>query len=251
MFGKMIYYDAKAIREYYALALGENHAVIDNYSKESGVDAKVDASIISVGVKNNKVANYQMANSLLLECSKFEKAISDRDDYLDFTTSDQYDVGTASRGYIIKFEGLMEVPEQFDLIQLLDRFGPFLDSSIEASNVEEKNKDIVRALFNGNDSFTIPLILDLDDFVLCGKVKKENLLISYDEMEEYADEAVTVLARLSSAVISSNKCYYDPLKDFMHLNRAMRKKTPDRIEGMEKLYLDTEYRKVDVLAIYV
>ncbi len=87
--------------------------------------------------------------------------------------------------------------------------------------------------------------------VLCGKAKKENLLIPYEEAEEYAEETVTVLARLSSAVISPDKCFYDPLKDFMHLNRATRKKAPERIEGMEKLYTDAEYRKIDVLAIYV
>ena len=69
-------------------------------------------------------------------------------------------------------------------------------------------------------------------------------------IEELEEEQVTVLARISSGFIQKNKAYYDPLKDFMSLNRAMRKSIKERDEILQPLYLEQEYRKIDVLAIY-
>ena len=251
MFGKMVYYDAKAISEYSSFAAGKKQAVMEAYSNERGLDAQVGAPPLYVGIKNNTVLNYRATNSLLLECNQFEKLLDGRDDFLDFTISDRYDITTAERSTIIKFNGFPEIPEQFDLIQVLDRFRPFLNASIDATNLEAHNKEVVRALFNGNNSFTVPVVFDLDNHILCGKAHNNNLLVPYEEMEEMADESVTVLARLSSMMIPAEKNYYDPLKDFMHLNRAMRKKAPQRIEGMEKLYVDGEYRNIEILAIYL
>jgi hypothetical protein len=72
MFGKMIYYDAKAIKEYAAIASGKNQTVPEKHSKEKGIDAQIDVPLVTVGVKNNIVTNYLTTNSLLLECSQFE-----------------------------------------------------------------------------------------------------------------------------------------------------------------------------------
>ena len=136
------------------------------------------------------------------------------------------------------------------MVQTLDRFKPFLMESINKQDWEEQNKNIAQTLFNGAGSFSIPLIFELAERTLCAKIKKENLLVSYDEIEEITEDEVTVLARISSGVITPEKCYYDPLKDFMHLNRATRKKAPERVAGMEKLFLDSPYRNLDILAIY-
>ena len=251
MFGKMIYYDAKAIKEYAAIATGKNQTVPEKHSKEKGIDAQIDVPLVTVGVKNNTVTNYLTTNSLLLECSQFEKLLYGLDDYMDFTMLDDYDITTANRGTIIKFEGFIEIPEQFDLIQIFDRFSSLLDVSIDAAKIDGQSKEIVRAIFDGKNSFTIPMVTDIDGQILCAKAQKENLLLPYEELEELVDESVTILARLSSIMIPAEKHYYDPLKDFMRLNRAMRKKAPQRIEGMEKLYVDGEYRNIDLLAVYV
>ena len=251
MFGKMIYYDAKAIKEYASIASGKNKAVPEKYSQEKGIDAQIEAPLVAVGVKNNTVTDYHTTNSLLLECSQFEKLLDGRDDYMDFTMSDQFDITTANRGSIIRFDGFIEIPEQFDLIQIIDRFSPVLNVSIDAAKIDAQSKEIVRAIFDGNNAFTIPMETDLDGQILCAKARKDNLLIPYEELEELAEESVTILAKLSSVIVQADKYYYDPLKDFMHLNRAMRKRAPERIEGMQKLYVDGEYRNIELLAIYV
>lgn len=250
MFGKMIYYDDKTVAEYYSYATGKPYNRLQNQSQENGLNAHLDILSASAGVSKNSTLSYQTTSSLLLECENFERLLAKREDFLDFTTHDEFDLDTANRGTIIKFTGYIEIPEQFDMVQIIDRFKPVLASSIDQQDWEQQNKGIAQAIFEGTDSFSIPLVFELEGRILCAKVKKDHLLVSYDDIEELTTDEVTVLGRLASGIIPKDKCFYDPLKDFMHLNRATRKKTPERIAGLEKLFLDSPYRNIDVLAIY-
>ena len=78
---------------------------------------------------------------------------------------------------------------------------------------------------------------------------QENLVAEYEEFEEI-DEQVTVLARVSSGIVDSNKPFYDPLKDFMTMNWMMRRSMKDRGEELKALTVDKAYRQIDILAIY-
>ena len=64
------------------------------------------------------------------------------------------------------------------------------------------------------------------------------------------DEQVTVLARMASGEVDSNKPFYDPLRDFMSMNRMMRRSMKDRGEELTAITVDKEYRKIDILEIY-
>lgn len=202
MFGKMIYYDEKTVADYYSYATRKIYSRLQNQSQESGINASLNVLSASAGVSKSNTSTYQMTTSLLLECKNFEKELVDRDDYLDFTTHDEFDIDSAERGTIIKFIGFIDIPEQFDMVQTLDRFKPFLMESINKQDWEEQNKNIAQTLFNGAGSFSIPLIFELAERTLCAKIKKENLLVSYDEIEEITEDEVTVLARISSGVIT-------------------------------------------------
>ena len=81
--------------------------------------------------------------------------------------------------------------------------------------------------------------------MLCAKMHQENLIAEYEEYEQ-----VTVLARVSSGIVDSNKPFYDPLKDFMTMNRMMRRGMKDRGEELKALTVDKDYRQIDILAIY-
>ena len=76
------------------------------------------------------------------------------------------------------------------------------------------------------------------------------MISDYEELEEFEDEQVTVLGRIASGIIREDKAYYDPLKDFISLNRMMRKSVKDRGDGLQPLFLDRKYRQIDILAIY-
>ena len=72
------------------------------------------------------------------------------------------------------------------------------------------------------------------------------------DIQEFTDtdEEVTILARVSSNKKRADKPFYDPLKDFLSLNRTARKSLEPRDKSMEPVKVDDDYRMIDVLAIY-
>ena len=54
----------------------------------------------------------------------------------------------------------------------------------------------------------------------------------------------------SCGLVKSQKAFYDPLKDFMTLNRVMRRSIEGRTDGLNEIYADKDYRTIEVLAIY-
>ena len=85
---------------------------------------------------------------------------------------------------------------------------------------------------------------------MSSKINQEYLISDYEDLEEFEDEQVTILARMSSGIIKEDRPYYDPLKDFISLNRMMRKSIKDRGAELQPLMLDRKYRQIDILAIY-
>ena len=71
------------------------------------------------------------------------------------------------------------------------------------------------------------------------------------DMEEYEELEVTIIARITSGnMVNARKAFYDPLKDFMTLNRVMRRSIGGRTDGLYEIYADRDYRTIEILAIY-
>lgn len=173
MFGDLIYYNKNMIEQYSALISGESIGVND-----------------SEKIINNKKVNY------LLECSEFEKLLQQRDDYFDYVDTDQdvliKDVRISS---IIRVTGEIYVPEQFDIIQLIDEYKPQLLSELDYKDKEEQE------LWNSilkNTKMRIPIYCELgescDYWLGIGKAIPDNLLIEYNELEDYEGKEVTIIS---------------------------------------------------------
>jgi hypothetical protein len=249
MFGKIMYYDKKTIDEYKALIKGQRHLEIEEYEVSNDKGAGFDLKAVSVDTKASKKYTARVVESMLYDCAEFEKMLSGRDDYFDFTQSNGLDLLTVPRGSIIKVDAFLEIPESFDLMQVIDRFKPLFMDSINTDSIEQSGKDALNAFLGNATATRIPIIGEVDDWLLCAKMHQENLVAEYEEFEEI-DEQVTVLARVSSGVVDSNKPFYDPLKDFMTMNRMMRRNMKDRGEELKALTVDKAYRQIDILAIY-
>lgn len=120
----------------------------------------------------------------------------------------------------------------------------------------DKNKiDEYRAVVKGQRNLQIDeyevsndkgVQIDLKAFGADAKASK-----TYRAMEEYEELEVTIIARItSSGMVKSQKAFYDPLKDFMTLNRVMRRSIEGRTDGLNEIYADKDYRTIEVLAIY-
>ena len=60
------------------------------------------------------------------------------------------------------------------------------------------------------------------------------------------------LARVASNDFADkNKPIFDPLKDFMSMNRSMRRQfTNERPKELKPICCDTDYKKIEIVAIY-
>ena len=249
MFGNMLYFDAPKISEYRAIVKGEKNIKIGKIDVSSGKDANIKLPIAGGDIKTSRSYEATIEESALFDCDEFEKLLIGRDDYFDFTKED-YDLSTLGRGYIIKFESVIREPEAFDMTQTISQFKPYIETSI----VRDMGTDEQAAfkLFFETKNPKIPIICECSDHVLCAKMDSKFLKVEYPQLEEFESSEVTILARMiSSNDVSKQKAIFDPLKDFISLNRAIRRSiTNDRPDGLKELFLDEEYRNIEVLAIY-
>ena len=86
---------------------------------------------------------------------------------------------------------------------------------------------------------------------MCSKIISSNMLIEYEDLEEFEEFEITIVARITStSLVGKNKPFYDPLKDFMRLNRSLRRSISERTEGLYEIYADQDYKTIEVIAIY-
>lgn len=249
IFGNVIYYDDKKISEYSSLILGQQSLKVKEYEVLSDKSAKLDLRVIGGDLKGSKKYTAEVQESLLYNCDNFEKLINDRDDFFDFTTK-EFDIQTIGRGNIIKFYRYMLVPQEFDITQTMQRFKSFLMDSISSEIVNEMEKKVFKTFFESTDT-KIPIILELNDALMCSKLISPNMLIEYEDLEEFEELETTIVARVTStSLVGKNKPFYDPLKDFMKLNRSLRRSMGKRTEGLYEIYADQDYKTIEVLAIY-
>lgn len=172
-----------------------------------------------------------------------------RDDYFDFTVSADYDIATVPSRSIVKMDGSLSIPEEFDLLKVIDLFKPWLMNSDEMLDMEETSRMAIQTFLGSAQATKIPLIFECEGGLLCTKLLQNNLLIDYEELTELEDD-VTILARITSNIVDKNKAFYDPLKDFIKLNRMMRKSLGQRDEGLQPIIVDSAYRVIEILAMY-
>lgn len=250
MFGNIIYFDKKKIDEYKAVIKGQKNVEVDEYEVSNDKGLQLGLKGLGADLKASKSYTAKVQESLLYECDEFEKLLDGRDDYFDFTQSSDYDLSTISRGSIIKIDAYIEVPEAFDYTQTIDKFKPMLLEAMVDGGMEKSEQRTVELFMETSDT-KVPIVVDFNDERMCSKLVSKNMLIKYEDMEEYEELEVTIIARITSGnMVSVRKAFYDPLKDFMTLNRMMRRSMGDRPEGMNEIFADKDYRTIEVLAIY-
>ncbi len=249
IFSNVIYYDDKKISEYCSVILGQQSLKVKEYEVQSDKFTKLDLKFIGGDLKGSKKYTAEVQESLLYNCDNFEKLLYDRDDFFDFTTQ-KFDIKTIERGSIIKFNGYIFVPQEFDITQTIQKFKPFLIDSISSEIVDETEQKVFKTFFESTDT-KIPIILELEDALMCSKLISSNMLIEYEDLEGFEELEITIVARVTStSLVGKNKPFYDPLKDFMKINRSLRRSIGERMEGLYEIYAEQDYKTIEVIAIY-
>lgn len=250
MFGNVIFFDAPKVNEYKAVLKETRNLKIEKVriSDDKGIDAKIP--ILSGKLKASQTYEASVEESMLFECNEFEKLLDGRDDYFDFTKSADFDIKTMQRGFIIKFDGQIFIPEEFDLMQTIVQFQPMLMNSI-TKDMDTDVQEAFKAFMKTSD-FSIPIITECDNYLLSAKINSKYLKVEYNQLEEYESADVTIISRITSnSTINKNKPIFDPFKDFIRLNRTNRRlMANDRTEGLTEIFAEDDYRNIEILAIY-
>lgn len=250
MFVNMIYYDAPRVSDFGAIIKGSKNIKIEKMDIVNDKGANITLPAVGGNIKASKSYEATIEESILFDCREFEKLLVGRDDYFDFTENVGLDIATLGRGHIIKFDSTIKVPEEFDLTQTIAQFKPYLISSI--SKDMDSDEGAAFSAFFESANPKIPIIAECDDVVLSAKIDSKFLMVDYAQMEEYESLEVSILARvISTNIVSASKAIYDPLKDFISLNRAIRRSlTDNRPDGLKELFNDEDYKVIEILAIY-
>ena len=95
-------------------------------------------------------------------------------------------------------------------------------------------------------------IAEYDDLCISGKLRAPCLCEEYASLEDYADQDVYMLCKVVGLIQKPNVLIFDPLKDFVKMNRAFRRQMPKNgeVSGLDKIVVEGPVLKVEVIAIY-
>lgn len=229
MFRSLLYFNKKKIDQYSTYMLGKKVGV-----KESEGDLE---------------ANY------LLECERFEKLLQERDDYIDFTNGNQdVRIKNVRISSVIKVTAEIYIPEQFDMVQLIDMYKYCV---LEGTDYRKNEEQEFLGMALKNSKMKIPVFCELgsdcDYWMGIGKAAQENLLVHYEELEDHEGKEVTLIAKLESRKYYIDKplVVFDIYKDFFGFNREMRKQLDTKTkEGFESIDVKEDYLGLELLVVY-
>lgn len=247
MFRSFIYLDQDALTRY------SMQMDMPNGLRVKSIDGSVGASIGTVNA-NVSVAAERLAIDAgpIRVFDEFEAKLAGReaDDFFDFLEHENYDATTLPHMCLIRFAGFATVPEGFDLFEAIQKLMPLMGETglIDLKQDDANTRLAMRML--GEKQGSIPIVVDGLEVPIASKLKTE-WIEGGDSMvlEEIQDDEAIFLCRVVAHARGERVAVFDPLRDFMKVNRAMRR-TVKRSEGLEIVYEDGPLIKAEVVAIY-
>ena len=250
MFGKVIYYDRNKVLDYTAIIDGKPQVEVTKTRKSKSKEAGLAISAVSAGAKQEETYEETKIESILHNITEFESKLRDRDDFFDFTERTDLCLESICKGNIVKFDGLIYVPENFGMIQMVEKFKPMIMGQATLG-MQTDEAEMLGAFFETQNT-KIPIISNVDDTEICALIEGHSLEITFEELEDLEDSEMTILARtLDNRLVDKAKPFFDPLKHFIQLPRALRRTTDNRNQGeFSPICADENYRLFEIIAIY-
>ena len=206
-----------------------------------------------LGISTEDTVTGEFTTNPDYDYNEFEQklAIIEGEDYFDFiVNADAYDLTTLPSMKLMRINGTFSIPESFDVVNLIETFKPLLMGQIETKT---ENEQEALTSFVGDASADIPILIDFDDVIISAKLNAKNLHEDYTALEEYFDQDVNFLCKIVGISRRDHVEVFNPLKDFIRLNRTLRRSmdfsSANNI-GLEPIVVDGPVLKVEVIAIY-
>lgn len=221
-----------------------------NNKKEVGMSANFNGLGIKSNAETSITGDYE--KDVSFDYDKLEAYLQEleAEDYFDFVLyQENYDIHTVSSMKIIRLNTNFEIPEQFDMVELIGRFKHILMKQVATNTLSEQQ--MLEKVFE-NASTDIPIIAEYEDVIISSKLNAKKLKEDYENLEDYADQEVYMLCKVVGIVKKDTVEIFDPLKDFIKLPRNLRREMYKQGNdiGLEKISVNGPVLKVEVIAIY-
>ncbi len=252
MFGHLVYFNSDKVIEYDAILLGNEIIEYESIEVSNEKTADANAKVFSGGKKSIENYHGKIIKNDMLTCNKFLKNLNDTDCYIDFVDGIiEYDSNYLARGNIIRIESDILIPEKFDVFKLWDTYKDYFNHEFSTSIDEADYKAFGKML--ETKELKIPICINIGDNLGCALLTSSLLKCDYESFENLEGEEVIILAKVISPNKSKEKELFNPLTDFLSLNRFLRRKSnvEEKLPTeLSKIYVDRNYVLLEVLAIY-
>lgn len=251
MFRSFIYLDEDKLYTYKRQIDGANTAKPKVMSRKNTTGFSAGVTGIGVNGSTETSIDSEFEKDVSFDYDRFELELSKLggEDYFDCVLNSDYDPTTVPAMKIIRICGGIKIPEEFDAVNLIERFMPMILGQVDTKSTQEQE-----ALENilGQASADIPFNIDYDEITIAGKLNAKYLHEEYANLEDYADQDVYILCKIVGMIHKDKVEIFDPLKDFIRLPRSTRRQmaTSGKSLGIEKIVVEGPVLKVEVIAIY-
>jgi len=256
LFKNLVYFDSNKISEYTAVLEGERKIKFKNAKVTTEKSINANLKVLSGGKGGSSELKGVLEDNLILDCNEFESLLKNKgkDSFFDFIESENsYNMETIPRSSIIRFDGKFKIPEEFDVMDLINEYKPLLISGMDLDTAEEE--EIFKEVFTGENT-KIPAFLNnehLENRIGFSKLGSENLLYSLVDLESFEEEEVTIIAKVLSrrSVTSKPIVVFDVMKDLFSFGRAIRRQMDEgSIDGLVNIESSEDVIEFETLAIY-
>ena len=230
-FRTFLYLDSEKVAEYSSIIDAPTKRAASKRLLAGGVNfgvAKMSAEIESDLTELPETSPAVLYNA-------FESALQQRinDDYFDCTNG-KVDMLTLPQMSIVRCEGQIEIPDSFDTLSMVSEFLPFLRSAgLVTLDSGQVTTEFALSFFEQTNA-DIPILIRGNDILIASKLKTSLLVgADYRMLEDCEDEDFFVLFKVHSIAKKGSTAVFDPAKDFLKLNRALRRSMKSGLIGQK------------------
>lgn len=246
-FRTFLYLDSDKVTEYASIIDMPNKRVTTKRSLTGGFD--VGLAKVSAGIESGITESSETNPAVLYNA--FELALHNRanDDYFD-CINDETDIRTLPPMSIARCEGQIEIPESFDTLSMISEYlQPLSSLGIVALDGDPATTEFALSFFEQTDA-DIPILIRGNDILIASKLKTRSLInANYQTLEDCEDEDFFILFKVHSIARKGSTVIFDPIKDFLKLNRAFRRSMKSA-NGLEPIIVNEPVIKAEIIAIY-
>lgn len=246
-FRTFVYIDVEKLTDYLA--------VLGRRGGSRGPDASLKGKLnfgvgsLEAGISSAKPREEAMSYAEAYELFERDLRDCEGDDYFD-VLEDDCDMSTIPPMSIVRCSGYVGVPESFDMFAMISEYlEPLKNAGALSLDGDPATNEFALSFFEQANA-DIPIVIDGNEVLISSKLKASNFVEgNYQALESLDGDELVVLCKVHSLVRADRVVIFDPAKDFLRLNRAMRR-SMQKTSGLEPIEEDGPVLKAEIIAIY-